>query len=165
MGTRGTITLRYKGQTIRMYNHWDSYLEGLGDDLREELVKLLTLFTIDEIGTMILNVEKIDTDGDRIPTQEEVKKLEKWTDLTVSNRSTLDWYCLLRKTQGSIIETLKAGYASHVEEDCCEHYNYVIDFDNLTFSVNDKMSWRLDLATLSNMSFKTIEYGSNSDSE
>lgn len=37
MGTCGFYGFRYKGRYILFYNHWDSYCDGLGNDILKEL--------------------------------------------------------------------------------------------------------------------------------
>ncbi len=37
MGTRGLYGFRYKGRYILFYNHWDSYCDGLGNQILSEL--------------------------------------------------------------------------------------------------------------------------------
>ena len=37
MGTRGYYVFCYKGKYYVFYNHWDSYMEGLGEDIVKEL--------------------------------------------------------------------------------------------------------------------------------
>ncbi len=39
MGTRGFYGFRYKGRYILFYNHWDSYCDGLGNQILDELRK------------------------------------------------------------------------------------------------------------------------------
>ncbi len=39
MGTRGLYGFRYKGRYILFYNHWDSYCDGLGQKILDELRK------------------------------------------------------------------------------------------------------------------------------
>lgn len=53
----------------------------------------------------------------------------------MSSRSTSDWYCLLRTTQGSLIQTLEAGYALSTDSD--EEFNYVIDLNKNIFYIKE----------------------------
>src|SRR5579883_1175827 len=127
MGTRGTITVIFNGRKFTLYNHCDSYPSGLGEQLLEELRAALEKM-------VIIKYEKSDdADGKssfklRAPTEEEIKALEPYTDLTVSRKSTSDWYCLLRGCQGSLTTTIQAGYVLDHGDDK-EEYNYVIDAD------------------------------------
>jgi hypothetical protein len=132
MGTRGTITVTFKGRSFRIYNHWDSYPSGLGLQLLKELIELFKTMTLEQMreamSKMVIIEERDDGKGPREPTPEEIKKLAPYTNLGVSERSTRDWYCLLRGCQGSIKLTLEAGYA--LSHDGGEEYNYVVDLDN-----------------------------------
>lgn len=133
MGTRGTITFIFRGKKIKVYNHWDSYPEGLGVDLVNELKILLNNLSIDEIIEKFNNI-KIFT-YDSMPSKEEIEKLKKYSDTNVSSQNLNDVYCLLRKTQGSIIKILDAQYViNHDGDECC---NYIVDFDEQKFSMID----------------------------
>jgi hypothetical protein len=44
------------------------------------------------------------------PKASDIQKLKVFTDLTVTNESENDWYCLLRHCQNSFINILEAGY-------------------------------------------------------
>lgn len=149
MGTKGTIKFIFNGKHITLYCQYDSYLSGLGTKLINELIELLKEYTIEEIINKLDNVKvvyDINHESYYEPNNDEIKKLEKYTDLTVSHQSTKDWYCLLRKCQGSIIDTLDAGYAFY---QCNKDmYNYVIDLDNLKFTCVDyfeQIRWLADL--------------------
>lgn len=37
MGTRGLLFVRFHGRYYVYYNHWDSYPEGLGDAIVQEI--------------------------------------------------------------------------------------------------------------------------------
>jgi hypothetical protein len=147
MGTRGTITFIFNGKIIKVYNHWDSYPSGLGVKLINELQILLKAMSIDEIIEKFNKIKILAHDYQ--PTDEDIEKLQKYTDLSVSRQTTNDVYCLLRHTQGSIIKILDAGYVSNYEGD--EDYNYTIDFDEKKILVDgndwgnfDQLSMILD---------------------
>jgi len=72
------------------------------------------------------------------PTPYDIQKLKKYTDLSVSEHSTQDWYVLLRYTQGSF-HVLHSGYMENVEGmDLGEEYSYVLDLDNKKFRAKGK---------------------------
>jgi hypothetical protein len=54
MGTRGFYGFRYKGRYILFYNHWDSYCDGLGNQILSEL-KGFTEAEYRTIRTLIKN--------------------------------------------------------------------------------------------------------------
>lgn len=122
MGTRGAIAVRINGVTHAAYNHWDSYPSELGNKT------LKFARAMDKAAARELAVKLQPAPEDRIATPEEVERLKPWTDLGVSERSTEDWYCLLRGTQGDLSAMLEAGfyYPGGVGDD---EWSYVIDFD------------------------------------
>jgi tetrahydromethanopterin S-methyltransferase subunit B len=133
MGTRGYFGFRYKGKYYMVYNHFDSY--DLYDMLIMEIVSAIDNKTFDTWITKLENIKCITCD--MIPTQEQIDSLQKYTDLTVSSRSTNDWYCLLRKCQASYESVLDAGIIQNcVNEDGSlmhEEFTHVLNFDDNTF--------------------------------
>ena len=108
MGTRGLVCFKYKGKYYCIYNHWDSYFEGLGLDLVNEIKAAIKDGTFDEWKNMLEKCKIIDENEN--PTYDDIEKLKDVTDLKVSSQSTSDWYCLLRNTHGSFIKPLEVGY-------------------------------------------------------
>jgi len=110
------------------YNHYDSYPSYLGVHLILEILKA----DLDEWIKLLEDMKEIS--DDMKPTAEDVAKLEKYTDLNVSSKSTEDWYCLLRLAQGSFQHVLNAGYMENVEGcEMGEEYVYVLDLDKKEF--------------------------------
>lgn len=134
MGTRGIITIIFKNKTINLYNHWDSYFSGLGLNLIKELLELLNLHSVAQLIELFDNV-KIVTDETEV-TDEDIEHLKPFTELHVGNRSTQDWYCLLRGCQGSISKVLESGYALDSGEDfgIGIEYVYIINLNAGTFT-------------------------------
>ena len=141
-----------------MYNHWDSYPSGLGKDLIEQLIRLLEKYTIDELVELIDNLKIVN--DDITPTEEEIEKLKKYSDIGTMMNGKLfvklgtgkltDWYCLLRKCQGSIETVIESGYAHAVShpnmadaieysENSWTEFYYTLDFVNDEFSCNDEV--------------------------
>jgi hypothetical protein len=76
------------------------------------------------------------------PTDEDIEKLKEYTDLTVSSQSTSDWYCLMRKCQGSYERILNSGYYIKNEEYSKKNltntfieYSYLLNFDTNKFEL------------------------------
>jgi hypothetical protein len=132
MGSRGTIQIRLKNKTITLYVHWDSYPTGLGNDLVNDIKLLFTTHSLEELVLLLDNLKIVNYDME--PTDEDIKLLEHYTDLSVSKQSTKDWYCLLRKCQGSLVKTIQSGYALD-HNDNTEDYNYVLDFNDNAFYI------------------------------
>jgi len=128
MGTRGKFGFFYKGKYYTCYNHSDSYPSYLGVHLILEIIRA----DLDEWIKLLENMKEVSRDVK--PTPEDIKRLEKYTDLSVSTGSTEEWYCLLNLTQGSFYHVLHSGYMENVEEiDMSEDYYYVLDLDNRKF--------------------------------
>ncbi|RYX78183.1 hypothetical protein EON71_01315, partial [bacterium] len=150
MGTRGLIVLIFNGKKVVLYNQFDSYFNGLGLTLLEELIILLQTFTFDELVYKLSNV-KIVT-NQIVPSEYDEKALKNYTDLKV-NRSSLapNWYQLTRKTQGSLIQAISSSYFFDVsdeytdEPDVFIEYRYYIDFDKQNFKCNRSAEWQCDL--------------------
>ncbi len=128
MGTRGKFGFLYKGKYYMSYNHLGSYPSCLGVDLILELLHA----DFDEWIMLLENIKEIDISDDTKPTPEDIKKLEKYTDLTIGRQSTEDWGCLLAFTEGSFANVLNCGYIRNVEG-VCQEFSYVLDFDNKVF--------------------------------
>jgi len=136
MGTRGLFGFFYKGKYYLVYNHLDSYPLGLGADLIGELR------TADfEAWKAMLDKIIVVTEA-TIVTPEDIQRLSSYTDLTVSQQSTRDWYGLLRGCQGSYIKVLQSGYLlqaredlTDIEKDLMIEYVYVANLDIMFFEI------------------------------
>jgi len=141
MGTRGLFGFLYKGRYYLVYNHFDSYPEGLGRDLVYEIQH----GQIGEWLELLTKLKVICDDDKTLPTQEDIEKLAPYTELDVSDCSTDDWYCLTHKCQGSFIRVLESGYLlsylprGEMERglvgDIMIEYQYILDFDHNQFIV------------------------------
>lgn len=96
MGTRGSYGFYKNGMTKATYNHYDSYPEGLGKDV----VNFIKTTSIKELNKIFENLKIVNQDSE--PTEEEIKKLKKWSDQSVSTGQLTEWYVLLRNTQGNL---------------------------------------------------------------
>lgn len=131
MSTRGTISFRINGEDKLAYNHSDSYPSGLGEDFVQQVKELIK--DPEKLKTQVQNLRMVSKKSSA-PTVEDIKKLSRWTDLNVSEQSTSDWYCLLRNSQGSLIDILKCGYMLDAEGFIldslfCE-YAYILNLDD-----------------------------------
>ena len=135
MGTRGIYGFFYKGRYYIQYNHYDSYPRVLGVSLILEILNA----NLDEWIKLLENLVLI---SDEVkPTLKDINKLQKYTDLKVSNQSIYDWYCLLHLTQGSFHHVLHSGYLiNHVDANgtpMMEEYAYILNFDEKTLDYDD----------------------------
>ena len=128
MGTRGKFGFYHKGKYYMCYNHYDSYPSYLGVHLLLEILGA-------DLDEWIKLLEKIKLVSDDVkPRPEDIKRLAKYTNLTVSSCSTSEWYCLLYLTQGSFYHVLHCGYMKNVYgTGMGEDYEYVLDLDNKVF--------------------------------
>lgn len=103
MGTRGAWGFRINGEDKVTYNHWDSYPEGLGQDIVNALRKI----PLDNLRERAANLRLVN--GQDQADAGDIERLKKFADDSVSSRSMTEWYVLLRKTQGDLPATLEAG--------------------------------------------------------
>ena len=118
-----------------IYNHFDSYFDGLGKDLLEEIKEMINNDQFDEWLSLFLKLKFV-TEEDE-PTEEDVEKCIEYYDDTVGFRTPYNYYNLLRKCQGSFKKVLKTGYAvlengTH-KNDHFNQYCYLLDFDDILF--------------------------------
>lgn len=113
MGTHGLFGFYYQGKYYLMYNHYDSYPSSLGYSLIWQIRKAIANDTFRSWPAKVKALQVIDLNGERKPTPQEIARLAPYTNLNVSNKSTEDWYCLVRGTQGRLEEVLDAGFVFH----------------------------------------------------
>jgi hypothetical protein len=107
MSTRGTFGIHIHQQDKLMYNHSDSYPDGLGVDILEQVRKLVKkpgLLALKEIARKLEIV-----DGETKPTKEQRDLLKPYADFGVDDGRPDNWYCLTRQLQGDLARTLTAG--------------------------------------------------------
>jgi hypothetical protein len=135
MGTRGFTGLVIDGVEKIGYQQYDSYPSGVGVQVLKELHELVK--DMDRFKELAQELQVVSNSTP--PTADQIERLAEFTDLGVSNQSTDDWYCVLRSTQGSIRETLRAGFVEDnhtfpLDSLFCE-YGYLVDLDKGTFEV------------------------------
>lgn len=128
MGTRGVYGFRCNGVDKITYNHFDSYPDGLGCDV----IDFCRRHSVDEMRKMYDAIVLVQEDSR--PTKEQVKICEQYTNLSVSTKSTDDWYCLLRGAQGNL-DAYANGLSYMIDSGdfildslFCE-YGYIINLD------------------------------------
>ena len=152
MGTRGFIVLICNTKIIVVYNHFDSYPDGLGSIVIRDLNNLLKQYSMDQLKELI---DKLKIVSDSVPpTESEKELLSKYANLTVNKRTLDDWYCLLHKCQGSLIKILESEYADSpilsIEElddyikNSWVNYTYTLNFDTNEFFCNKYYIDKLD---------------------
>lgn len=154
MGTRGLFGFYYKGKYYVVYNHFDSYPEGLGNIIVYQIINAIENGEFDSWLDQMLALKIVDYDMK--PTEEDINKLKEFTNLTVSTQSTSDWYCLLHHCQGSLNKVLKSGYIlNHTNKDGLpdfENYAYIINFDTnkFDFYIGEELTESYDFNDLPN---------------
>ncbi|MEW5931961.1 MAG: hypothetical protein AB1816_00040 [Bacillota bacterium] len=96
MATRGAYGFRVDGVDKVTYNHHDSYPEWLG----ERVVAWVRVTPREEIEKIARGIVLVSPDS--VPTAAQVEECREWVDLSVSEQTFYDWYCLLRRAQGDL---------------------------------------------------------------
>lgn len=96
MGTQGVYGFHKNGVDKITYRFQDSYPLELG----ESITKFIMSTTIDEMNNIFSKIIMVDEESK--PTLEQIKECEKYYNGEVGEKSILDWYCLLRKSQGNL---------------------------------------------------------------
>ncbi|KDR82082.1 hypothetical protein GALMADRAFT_221968 [Galerina marginata CBS 339.88] len=135
MGTSGLLGFIIRGvQRHAAYNHYDSYPSYL----RQNTSKFIRGLTPQGHNTMARRLREITwVDRDSTPSLEIQHQYQRagFADLSVSNKSAADWYCLLHKTQGAAaLPAIYNGQLKHMAEsvdllDDCD-WAYFVDFEN-----------------------------------
>ena len=159
MGTSGTIVIKINGIYYNIYNHFDSYPDGLGKTLLEQLYMILSRIGIDGLIKLVNDVTWVSQA--KPPTEEEKTKLAKYSDTTVEFGRLSSWYVLLRKNQGKLLAILHCGYCEAVKsEKVCsrEEYVYIIDLDNQFFegrACDNEIFWSCHFNDIESFYFTT----------
>lgn len=132
MGTRGAIGFKLDQKEVIFYNHWDSYPDALGQDMVDYVRSVSDWNAIREQVTAFEAVDR-----DQKPTAEQKAWAHKLgtVNLSVSERSENDWYCLTHAAQGDIALQLELGFGelgNDFPRDSlfCE-YAYIINLDTM----------------------------------
>src|SRR6266704_1444799 len=136
MSTRGAIGFRSNRKDYIGYNHSDSYPSWLGVRVLADCRKLAKL----KPETLSRKIGQLTVIGEgQIPTAAEKKKLARWNDFSVNAGDRDDWYCILRKAQGSMYQTFKCGYigdaTSFLKDSLFCEWAYILNADNRTLEV------------------------------
>jgi hypothetical protein len=135
MGTRGCFGVRIDGQDKLTYNHWDSYPDGLGASLVDQLRQMIA-DGVDMAG-LARSVRLIDESEPA--SQEDQERFGPNADLGVSKQDISDWYCLLRPYQGNLSALLQAGVMSNARSFMADslfcEWAYVVNLDERQFEV------------------------------
>lgn len=140
MSTRGCFGFKKNGTVKVIYNHFDSYPEGLGRDF----VEMLMLAGKDRIAEFFDKMEVIDPSVPPTDEQKEYCREHGWCNTGVSGQSEDDWYCMLYGLQNTreMLKMMECGEKIYLENSVnflkdslfCEYaYIYNIDTEKLEF--------------------------------
>lgn len=137
MGTRGAFGVIIGEKEKIGYNQYDSYPGGKGVQNLRWLRGVVQEEYIDSVKA--LADACVVVSDEKVPTAKDVRRLKPFTDLSVSEQSTKDWYCLTRGTHGDIAQMLRCGYILDSAEFpldslFCE-WAYILDLDLEVFEV------------------------------
>ena len=96
MGTRGSLGFICENKEYLNYNHFDSYPSGLGQKILEfiaEINKKDGWIQFKENGKKVIPITE------KITDPEIQKRYEKYSNLSVSDKTIEDPYCLFRNIQ------------------------------------------------------------------
>lgn len=131
MSTRGSFGVRINGTDKLMYNHSDSYPEGLGREMVGVVRDILKEKGMDWLRERAAALQMIDSDSK--PTQEQIELLKPFTDLSVSECSEEDWYCLTRRIQGDLKAHLELGIgcdgSGFIKDSLFCEWAYIVNLD------------------------------------
>ncbi len=132
MSTRGTFGVRINGKDKLMYNHGDSYPSGLGVEMLETTRHLVKEKGMDWLKEKAAALQMVDSQEK--PTEEQIELLKPFTDLSVSERSTEDWYCLTRGMQGDLKAHLELGIgcdgSGFIRDSLFCEWGYIVNLDS-----------------------------------
>jgi hypothetical protein len=142
MGTRGSVGFIVEDKPYLNYNHYDSYPDGLGEDVLDFITKVNKEQGWNKFKENAKNV--IELKGKRITDPEIIERYKKYADLGVSEQTYEDPYCLFRNIQGSWMNEIYIGELQHYTFDngfikdslFCE-YAYVINLDTMKLEFYD----------------------------
>ena len=157
MSTRGLMGIKKKGQLKAQYNHFDSYIEGLGKEIIETINNIKKEDRIKVLNNVFDNIVLV---GSRdIPSKEMIDYCKTYNtlNLNVSNCNEEDLHCLLYETQGNLklyIDGFKymIDNASFINDTLFCEYAYVINLDTnkleITYGWQNRITQEYDLLNL-----------------
>ncbi len=146
-----------KGQ----YNHYDSYVEGLG----KRIIEVINNIPKEErIQLLNQTYDRIELVGDAMqPTQAQIDYCVRnmLYDENVGNQSVNDWYCLLRNTQGNLqvyLNGCKYMYNGNdfLKDNVFCEYAYIINLDTKKLEIRVCWCNKVLEYNLNKLSYKQI---------
>jgi hypothetical protein len=131
MGTRGLFGLIIQGRKYATYNHFDSYPKGLGamivvfilslspSDIAAMAQRVRDIIVSFNYHTMTPSNSRQWVDPGSKPSTELQERYSAlgYAELTVSEGTTEDWYCLLYTTRGAkALPAIQSGDLKHMTD-------------------------------------------------
>lgn len=171
MSTRGLMGIKKNGVLKAQYNHFDSYISGLGQQIINTLNEIKKEDRIKKLSDTFDNIVLVNEND--TPTKEMIEycKLYNTTNLNVSGQNEKDMYCLLRETQGELSLYLNGfkymiNNASFINDTLYCEYAYVINLDTnkleITYGWQNRITKEYDLLDLN---YEIIEKEINESEE
>jgi hypothetical protein len=133
MGTQGSFGYKIgrKVRLMKVQYDADIFWQVL---VREIYVLMKHYGSIEALRQVFENLKE----AKNKPTPNAIEKCKVFTDLSVSNKNTSDWYCLTRNCQNSFINILESGYFLNngIKDD---GFVFILDFNknSVSFYGND----------------------------
>src|SRR5258708_530799 len=139
MGTSGYISFIADNEAKNAYSHLDSGPDDIGIKMLHWLRSAIA--QPDPLKEAITRLKVVSGEGP-LPTPEEVSRFRQYSDPHVGD-PRLEWYALLRRTQGDPTAILACGYV--VYEDDPSGWIYEVSSDQRSFTVNycdeNRVTW------------------------
>jgi len=105
MGTQGSFGYKIgrKVRLMKVYYDADIFWQVL---VREIYILIKHYGSIEALKQAFNNL----VDAKNKPSKDAIEKCKVFTDLNISNKDLIDWYCLTRYCQNSFINILESGY-------------------------------------------------------
>ncbi len=146
MGTQGVFGYILGKKKRYMHVQYDANM--LYDILIRELYILLKHHgSVENLKTVFDTIKN----ASGIPTKEILNKTKYYSNFTVSNKSTSDWYCVLRNCQLSFINIIDCGFILN----CHDEYGFIFTLNfntnKIIFSNDKKIIHEHEISDILNM--------------
>jgi hypothetical protein len=142
MGTRGSLGFIVDDKPYLNYNHFDSYPDVLGEEVLNFIVEINEKNGWEKFRENGKNV--IQLEGKRVTDTEIQERYKKYSNLSVSDQTLEDPYCLFREIQDSWMNEIYKGELQHfffnnsfIKDSLFCEYAYIINLDTMKLEFYD----------------------------